>query len=394
VWLPDAMAGPTPVSALIHAATMVTAGIYMMIRSNVLYELAPTTQSIVAIVGALTAFVAGTSALRQLDIKKVLAYSTVSQLGYMVAACGLGAFVAGDFHLLTHAFFKAVLFLAAGSVIHGLEHGMHASHEQHVDPQDMRNMGGLARKMPITFVAFLLGGLALAGVPPLSGFFSKDEILVDALNHNLVVFALLAVTAVITAFYIGRQLVLVFSGKPRTEAAEHAHESNWLMTVPLIILTIGTVFGGVLNLPALHSLTDWLKPITVEDEVPVFNVGIAALFSILAIVALAGAWFLYRRPARANSEAEAGLGRFLYKAWHIDDIYQAVIVKPFYAISTVCAQVLDVGVIDGIVNGIGRLARSTAGSLRKLETGFVRTYGLIMLLGVVAVVAYFVLSAR
>ncbi|MCS6847428.1 MAG: NADH-quinone oxidoreductase subunit L [Anaerolineae bacterium] len=394
VWLPDAMAGPTPVSALIHAATMVTAGVYMMIRASVLYELAPATQAIVAIIGALTALVAGTSALRQLDIKKVLAYSTVSQLGYMVTACGLGAFIAADFHLLTHAFFKAALFLAAGSVIHGMEHGMHAAHGTHLDAQDMRHMGGLARKMPVTFVAFLLGGLALAGVPPLSGFFSKDEILLDAFKHNLPVFALLAVSSVVTAFYVGRQLALVFAGRPRSDAAAHVVESNWLMTVPLIALTIGTVFAGLFNFPATHPLTDWLAPVVQHGEAPKFDVVLAAVFSALAIGALAGAWFLYRNPERAQAEAETGLGRFLAKAWYFDDAYKSAIVKPFYVISTVCAQVIDVGMIDGAVNGVGRLFRNLGGSLRSVQTGFVRNYGLVMLVGVVVVVAYFVLNAR
>ncbi len=394
VWLPDAMAGPTPVSALIHAATMVTAGVYMMVRASVLYELAPATQAIVAIVGALTAFIAGTSALRQLDIKKVLAYSTVSQLGYMVAACGLGAFIAADFHLLTHAFFKAALFLAAGSVIHGMEHGMHAAHGAHVDPQDMRHMGGLARKMPVTFVAFLLGGLALAGVPPLSGFFSKDEILLDALKHNLPVFALLAVSSVVTAFYVGRQLTLVFAGRPRSEAAAHAVESNWLMTVPLIALTIGTVFAGLFNFPGAHPLTDWLAPVVQHGEAPKFDALLAAVFSALAVGALAGAWFLYRNSDRAQTETETGAGRFLAKAWYFDNAYKSAIVKPFYVISTVCAQVIDVGVIDAAVNGVGRLFRNFGGSLRSLQTGFVRNYGLVMLVGVVLVVAYFVLNAR
>lgn len=394
VWLPDAMAGPTPVSALIHAATMVTAGVYMMARASALYELAPATQAIVALVGALTAFVAGTSALRQLDIKKVLAYSTVSQLGYMVAACGLGAFIAANFHLLTHAFFKAALFLAAGSVIHGMEHGMHAAHGAHVDPQDMRHMGGLARKMPVTFVAFLLGGLALAGVPPLSGFFSKDEILLDALKHNLPVFALLAISSVVTAFYVGRQLTLVFAGQPRSEAATHAAESNWLMTAPLIALTIGTVFAGLFNFPDAHPLTDWLAPVVQHGEAPKFDALMAAVFSALAVGALAGAWLVYRNPDRAQTETETRMGRFLAQAWYFDGTYQSAIVKPFYFISTVCAQVIDVGVIDAAVNGVGHLFRNLGGLLRSFQTGFVRNYGLVMLVGVVLVVAYFVLNAR
>ncbi len=394
VWLPDAMAGPTPVSALIHAATMVTAGVYMMARASALYALAPATQAIVALVGALTAFVAGTSALRQLDIKKVLAYSTVSQLGYMVAACGLGAFIAADFHLLTHAFFKAALFLAAGSVIHGMEHGMRAAHGAHVDPQDMRHMGGLARKMPVTFVAFLLGGLALAGVPPLSGFFSKDEILLDALKHNLPVFALLAISSVVTAFYVGRQLTLVFAGQPRSEAAAHAAESNWLMTAPLIALTIGTVFAGLFNFPGTHPLADWLAPVVQHGEAPKFDALMAAVFSALAVGALAGAWLVYRNPDRAQTETETRMGRFLAQAWYFDSAYKSAIVKPFYVVSTVCAQVIDVGVIDAAVNGVGHLFRNLGGSLRSLQTGFVRNYGLVMLVGVVLVVAYFVLNTR
>ncbi len=391
VWLPDAMAGPTPVSALIHAATMVTAGVYMMVRAGVLYELAPLTQQIVALVGALTALVAGSSALRQFDIKKVLAYSTVSQLGYMAAACGLGAFIAADFHLLTHAFFKAALFLAAGSVIHGLAHGLHGAH---LDPQDMRHMGGLARRMPVTFVVFLLGGLALAGLPPLSGFFSKDEILLDALKHNVLVFALLAASAVITALYVGRQLVLVFAGQPRSAAAAGATESNWLMTVPLIALTIGTVLAGLFNFPTTHALTDWLAPVVPHGETPKFMPELAAVFTALGLGGLGAAWWLYHQPERRFDEAETALGRFLAGAWNFDAAYRAVVVKPFYALSTICAQVLDVGLIDGAVNGVGQLFRQAGIVLRSVQSGFVRSYGLMMLLGIVLAVAYFVLNAR
>lgn len=397
VWLPDAMAGPTPVSALIHAATMVTAGIYMMARAHAMFALAPATQAIVAIVGGLTAIVAGTSALRQMDIKKVLAYSTVSQLGFMVAAAGLGAYVASQFHLITHAFFKALLFLAAGSVIHGMEHLAHSHHAaQHTDPQDMRNMGGLRTKMPITFAAFLIGGLALAGIPPLSGFFSKDEIILAAWKHNPPVFVLLGLTAVFTAFYVGRQLKLVFFDRPRTPAAEHAAESPAVMTLPLIVLAIGAVIAGTINLPGGDGgwLHHWLEPALGKEAVEPFNIAIAGVFTLLSVLGLAAAWVVYRDPARATHEAESGVGRFLHRAWRLDDMYAAAVVKPFYAISTVCAQVLDVGVIDGVVNGIGRLFRTAADSLRQIQTGFVRNYGLIMLVGVVAVVAYFVLSAR
>lgn len=396
VWLPDAMAGPTPVSALIHAATMVTAGIYMMTRAHVLFEFAPTTQTLVAFIGAITAFVAGTSALRQYDIKKVLAYSTVSQLGFMVAAAGIGAYVASQFHLLTHAFFKALLFLAAGAVIHGMEH--HAKHghgDHHTDPQDMRNMGGLTKKMPITFVTFLIGGLALAGVPPLSGFFSKDEILTAAASKNIVIYAILGITAFITAIYVGRQLMLVFIGKPRSENAEHAAESPALMFIPLIVLAILAAVGGLLNLPLVNGgwLHNWLEPVIHEAPIPI-NVLIAGGSTVAAVVGLAIGFARYSVPDRAKNEAEGGLGNFLYRAWRFDDLYRAIIIKPFYAISTVCAQVIDVGVIDGVVNGVGKVTRGIAGGLRGMQTGFVRNYGLVMLMGVVVIVAYFILNAK
>ena len=407
VWLPDAMAGPTPVSALIHAATMVTAGIYMMTRAHVMYAAAPDTQALVAVIGALTAFVAGSVALTQFDIKKVLAYSTISQLGFMVAAAGLGAYVAGMFHLATHAFFKALLFLAAGSVIHGMEHlAKHGSRgaEEHsalstghsVDPQDMRNMGGLRQKMPVTFWTYVIGGLALAGVPPLAGFFSKDEIVADALAHNLPVFLLLAVAAVFTAFYVGRQLVMVFFGTARTEDAGHAQESGALMTTPLIALAVFAAVAGLINWPA-GSLAHWLAPVLGEAEVAPLNLGVAALFTLLALGALGAAWALYRNAfARADSpEPLAKLGplyTFLKRAWYIDALYQVVIVKLFYATSSFLARVFDIGGIDGLVNGTGALVRNAAVVLRRVQTGFVRSYGLMMLLGVVAVVAYFLLA--
>jgi NADH-quinone oxidoreductase subunit L len=400
VWLPDAMAGPTPVSALIHAATMVTAGIYMMTRSHVLYELAPATQSVVAIVGALTALVAAFAALTQNDIKKVLAYSTVSQLGFMVAAAGLGAYTAAMFHLITHAFFKALLFLGSGSVIHGMEHLSKGAAAHGADPQDMRNMGGLRKRMPITFITFVIGALALAGLPPLSGFWSKDEILIDALVHgDLIVLVLLTLTALMTAFYAGRQLFMVFFGQPRTEDAAHAAESGPLMTVPLILLAVGAAVIGVINLPGSLALKNTLAAVLGKESAPEFSVAVAAVYSVLALVGLGLAWLVYR-SAYATPESPEPLARFgplyrlSYNKWYLDEIYNAVIIKPFYAISTVCAQVLDVGVIDGIVNGAGKLARNAASSLRKLETGFVRTYGLMMLMGVVVVVAYFVLNAR
>jgi NADH-quinone oxidoreductase subunit L len=421
VWLPDAMAGPTPVSALIHAATMVTAGIYMITRAHVMYSAAPDTQTVVAIVGGLTALMAGSIALTQFDIKKVLAYSTISQLGFMVAAAGLGAYVAGIFHLTTHAFFKALLFLAAGSVIHGMEHlSKHGSvgAEEHgsegaqqvssrhlpgsaapqhsMDPQDMRNMGGLRQRMPVTFWTFVIGGLALAGVPPLAGFFSKDEIISDALAHNGLVFALLTVAALFTALYVGRQMIMVFFGRARTPEAEHAQESGSLMTLPMIALAVGVVFAGTLNLPGVGTLAHSLAPSVGDVEVEPLNIGIAAVFTVLALGGLAAAWVVYRDAfARADSpEPLARLGPvydFLKNAWYIDALYQNVIVKLFYAASSFLARVFDLGGIDGVVNGVGALVRRMSTWLRRAQTGFVRSYGLVMLLGVVAIVAYFLL---
>jgi NADH-quinone oxidoreductase subunit L len=269
IWLPDAMAGPTPVSALIHAATMVTSGIYLIVRSNVLFEIVRQSDALVlgivsspdlvAYVGAATALLAGLIAFTQFDIKKVLAYSTVSQLGFMIAAIGMGAYVAGMFHLVTHAFFKALLFLGSGSVIHGMEHGhheiSHGDHHDHFDPQDMRTMGGLKDKMPWTFRTYMVGALALAGIVPLAGFWSKDEILAHASSNGdlgisfTIVYWMLTAAAICTAFYMGRQLKMVFFGAPRHEAAKHAHESSPLMTTPLVILAVLAIVGGLLNFP-------------------------------------------------------------------------------------------------------------------------------------------------
>ncbi|HTL05490.1 MAG TPA: NADH-quinone oxidoreductase subunit L, partial [Gemmatimonadales bacterium] len=271
IWLPDAMAGPTPVSALIHAATMVTAGVYLVARTNVLFAMAPLSAGVVATVGAVTALFAATIGLRQYDIKKVLAYSTISQLGYMFLAVGSGAYVAGIFHLTTHAFFKALLFLGAGSVIHAMHHAYHATHS-HEDAQDMRNMGGLRSKLPWTFLLMLLATLAIAGVPPLSGFFSKDEILAAVFARGqsdgrwLVLWGMGLLTAFLTAFYMMRLLAMTFLGSSRTGAAEqeHLHEAPWIMTGPLLVLGVLTVAGGLLNLPAFagghEGLAHWLEP--------------------------------------------------------------------------------------------------------------------------------------
>ncbi len=355
VWLPDAMAGPTPVSALIHAATMVTSGIYLIVRSNVLFEIVRASHAVipvlnisspdlVAVTGAATALFAGLIAFTQFDIKKVLAYSTVSQLGFMIAAVGMGAYVAGMFHLITHAFFKALLFLGSGSVIHGMEHGHHHlahggdDHHDDFDPQDMRTMGGLRHKMPTTFAVYMIGALALSGIVPLAGFWSKDEILAHASANNGAVFTvvsvLLTLAAICTAFYMGRQLKMTFFGKPRHAAAEHAEESSPLMTRPLIVLAVLAVLGGLLNFPFFSqaaykaaeeahnfginlALEHWL-----EHSIPSFELtaegilhmphtptyiqwNVAILSTILAVAALLGAMLgVYRNRWQSADERD------------------------------------------------------------------------------------------
>ena len=411
VWLPDAMAGPTPVSALIHAATMVTAGVYMVTRSAVLYEMAPLSSGLVAWVGALTALLAATIAVGQFDIKRVLAYSTISQLGFMMAAVGLGGYTAGMFHLITHAFFKALLFLAAGSVIHGLQHGMHASAasqgaeaspasasplpppDPH-DPQDMRNMGGLRERQPLTFWTYTIGALALAGLPPLAGFFSKDEILADALERNPAIWLVLTVAAFFTAFYMGRQLWLIFFGRPRTEAAAHAEESGPVMTIPLILLALGSVVAGLINFPGPHPFADFIR----HHAAP-FNPTVALTSTVLALIALGLAYRIYRDRLRATTDPDPLLqtarGLFVgaYNAWYVDRSYHRVFVQGFYALAAFLARPVEAGVIDGTVNGVARLVRRTAGQLRRLQTGYVRQYALAVMVGVVAIVAWFLLSA-
>jgi NADH-quinone oxidoreductase subunit L len=276
VWLPDAMAGPTPVSALIHAATMVTSGVYLVARNHELFSASPTTQAWMIGIGWVTALLAATAAVAQFDIKRVLAYSTISQLGYMVAAVGLGAYVAGMFHLLTHGIFKALLFLGSGSIIHG-------THET----QDMRKMGGLKNAMPMTFWTYLIGSLALAGIFPLAGFWSKDEIIGSAWSSSKGTALALIATSILTAFYMGRQVALIFYGKQR-DTSYHAHESGPVMTWPLIILAVGTVLGGAINLPGLHWLDEWLKPVFevagAPTEPEAFNIPLA-LFTVVAALA-------------------------------------------------------------------------------------------------------------
>ncbi len=457
VWLPDAMAGPTPVSALIHAATMVTAGVYLVARSAPLYVLVPAVQTTVAVVGGLTALFAATIALGQYDIKKVLAYSTISQLGFMVAAVGMGAFTAGMFHLVTHAFFKALLFLSAGSVIQGVEHGHHhvehdpvlkkkLKHDQHFDPQDMRNMGGLRTQMKTTFWVYLIGAVALAGIPPLAGFWSKDEILAEALHLNPLVYWMLTIAAFFTAFYMGRQVLMVFFGEPRSEAAAHARENPPVMTVPLIILAALSAIGGVLNLPGLDNFTVWLgHTIKIEEAVTGirnagaaaaaggFNPLVAAISTGLALVAIFLAYVLYFRrypeflktpPARRKADPLGNILGPVYVGmehkWWVDELYWKVILNPYIALSRFLADAVDwrfwhdwfhevviaggyrqlsrllsvrvdLGVIDAIANGLATVTQASAGRLRRVETGYVRNYALAVFLGVVVIIGYLAL---
>jgi NADH-quinone oxidoreductase subunit L len=396
VWLPDAMAGPTPVSALIHAATMVTAGVYLVARSSPLYEMVPLAQNMVTWVGALTAIFAATIAAGQNDIKKVLAYSTISQLGFMVAAVGMGAFVAGIFHLVTHAFFKALLFLAAGSVILGMEHGAeHGNGHSTEDPQDMHNMGGLRKKMPVTFWVYLLGALALAGVAPLAGFFSKDEILTAASTFNPAVFVLLIQAAFLTAFYMGRQVLMVFFGKSRTKSAEHAVESPAVVTIPLIILAVLSVVGGFLNFPGVHTLGKWLEHTFGKPEEAHFVWAIAGGSLAVALLGIFIAWLIYGRKPQTKAEAKdplasrlGGVYTGMANKWWVDELYHAVIIRPFEKIADFLTHPVDLGVIDGIGNGLGSLTRAISNWWGRFQTGYVRTYALTILFGLVTVLGY------
>ena len=389
VWLPDAMEGPTPVSALIHAATMVTAGVYVIARSAVIFEISPIAGPVVATVGAVTAFVAATIALAQTDIKRVLAYSTISQLGYMFLAVGAAGHVAGMFHLMTHAFFKALLFLGAGSVIHGLD-----------NEQDMRKMGGLRKHMPVTAATMAVGTIAIAGIPPLAGFWSKDEILGVAFERGgwfgfLWVIGL--VTALITAFYMTRQFVLVFLGQPRWGEELHPHESPRTMTIPLLVLAGLSIVGGFINTPFRLSLEHFLEPSFhgVELAHPSDNLGTFLLLAALSVGAgLAGAAaavLAYNRPAELWEKFEASFGKvwgWWQKGYRVDDAYGALVVAPGKKAAEVAAFRFDLGVVDGLVNGVGKAVRLLAARLRPLQNGLVRSYGLLFTAGVVAVVTW------
>jgi NADH-quinone oxidoreductase subunit L len=404
-WLPDAMAGPTPVSALIHAATMVTAGVYLVARTNVLFALAPLTSTIVAGIGALTALFAATIALRQYDIKKVLAYSTVSQLGYMFVGVGTGAYAAGLFHLATHAFFKALLFLGAGSVIHAMHHAYHVSHS-HEDAQDMRNMGGLRHSMPWTFGLMMVATLAIAGIPPFSGFFSKDEILAAAFARGgeapvyYVFYGMGILAALLTAYYMARLMAMTFMGENRTGERErpHLHEAPWIMTGPLVVLGVLSFVGGVLNLPHLvgghAALERWLEPVLApalaiggvvmpEGSTEYLLVGAAVAIGVIGLL-LGFRATLGRRMVPAKDAApDTGLALVLNRKYYVDELYDRLVVRPLVWLSRVVLwRGVDQGLVDGAaVNGSAWASRLAGGGLRLLQSGHVGAYVVLFLVG-------------
>jgi NADH-quinone oxidoreductase subunit L len=390
-WLPDAMEGPTPVSALIHAATMVTAGVYLVARAHALFERSGVALDVVAWVGVLTAVFAATIGLVQTDIKRVLAYSTVSQLGYMFVGVGVGAYAAGVYHLVTHAFFKALLFLGAGSVIHALS-----------GEQDLRKMGGLARRLPVTWYTMLIATVAISGLPPFSGFFSKDEILAGAFFAGKpAIFALGLVGSALTAFYMWRLVFLTFLGRSRVDhdVAHHVHESPAVMTVPLAILAILAAGAGVWGLPGEHgsAIGRFLAPVLDGGhEAEAGHHGPAwALMAVSVGAALAGllvAWEMYLR-GRADlgkiGVPQNAVHRLLLNKYYVDELYDRLFVRPLFALSRWCAEAFDAGVIDGAVNGVALLIERLAARLRRYQTGFVMNYALSMLVGVVALLGWF-----
>ncbi len=437
VWLPDAMAGPTPVSALIHAATMVTAGVYLVVRASTLFAMAPTASLAVALVGAVTALFAATIGLKQWDIKKVLAYSTVSQLGFMFAAVGMGAYVAGVFHLMTHAFFKACLFLGSGAVIHAMHHALHATHSD-ADAQDMRNMGGLRKYMPITWATMGIATLAIAGIPPFSGFFSKDEIVgaawIGAAGESplaqasllglpgtlwmALIAILLSVAAFMTAFYMGRLMIYTFYGPNRTGDAErgHLHEVGWTLTVPLVVLAFLSTIGGLFNVdshvPIVNwfsfaaiggdaALHGWLHPVVEGAEqvwatympatpAPHHAAWPIALAIVIEVVGLALAWRMLKpealKPADEMAPYSTPLGKVLYNKWYVDELYDRIVVKPVTALSNAFYVVVDRLAIDGLIDriiGHGSVMLGLAAG--RVQSGQVNTYAFIIVVGALVV---------
>ncbi|MDQ6736303.1 MAG: NADH-quinone oxidoreductase subunit L [Gemmatimonadota bacterium] len=432
VWLPDAMAGPTPVSALIHAATMVTAGVYLIVRSSFLFSMSPVASITVAVVGGITALFAATIAIKQWDIKKVLAYSTISQLGYMFVGVGVGAYSAGVFHLATHAFFKALLFLGAGSVIYALHEAYHHT-GSHADAQDMRNMGGLKKAMPVTWVLMWIATLAISGIPPFAGFFSKDSILGSVFEHAdhstlasatwlgmsghtalLAVYVFGLAAAFLTAVYMTRMMLYTFHGQSRAtdEEQKHLREAPWIMTGPLVVLGALSLFGGWLNLPSITSflgpvgsLDRWLEPVVGHATIAVTNgVALETAYSteaalvgaaiLIAVVGIAIALFLLRPASlvpKAESPEEHGFEKVLANKYYVDEVYDVAIVKPTYGLSkNVLWRGLDAGIIDNLfVNGSAALARGLGWLGSRMQTGSTGVYAWAIVIGAIAVLSAF-----
>ena len=411
VWLPDAMAGPTPVSALIHAATMVTAGVYMVARCSIIFASAPAILTVVAVIGTLTALFAATIGIVQNDIKKVLAYSTISQLGYMFLAMGVGAFSAGIFHVMTHAFFKALLFLGAGSVIHSMHH-----------EQDIQHYGGLRKHMPKTAGTFLIAALAISGIPPLSGFFSKDEILWYSFANGGFLFWLIgALTAFITAFYMFRLYFLTFEGKERfghekpastrSNRGEHPHESPNVMVIPLIILAVLSAIGGFIGIPEIFSgehgniFHGWLEPVFKNAERKLAIYGLHTHFQeiLLMTISVAGAagsiffarYIYLRKPSIASGTAKKfkSIYNLLWNKYFVDELYDATVINPIVKTSdSFLWRIADNKIIDGLVNGIASLIGSASGVIRKMQTGVAQFYAVIMMVGIAAALFWIILS--
>ncbi|MFZ9660414.1 MAG: NADH-quinone oxidoreductase subunit L [Chitinophagaceae bacterium] len=385
-WLPDAMAGPTPVSALIHAATMVTAGIYMIARSNILFTLAPVTPTVIAIIGLSTAILAASIALKQNDIKKVLAYSTVSQLGLMFLGLGVGAYTGAVFHVMTHAFFKALLFLGAGSVIHAMHH-----------EQDILKMGGLKKYLPITHISFLVGCIAIAGIPPFAGFFSKDELLMGAYAKNPIYFIGGLFTSLLTAFYMFRLYSLTFLGKFRgsREQEHHLHESPWAMTIPLLVLAVFSIGSGFLGIPELfatesHWLEKFLQPIFSAStalekphQIPHNVEWMLMAVTVLLILIITFIAILKFGKASVKTEQAKGFGKLMQNKWYVDELYDAIISRPLTYTGKFLNNIVERFVIDGAVNGVGKLVQYGGRQLRWLQSGQVGSYLLIMILATI-----------
>jgi NADH-quinone oxidoreductase subunit L len=388
-WLPDAMEGPTPVSALIHAATMVTAGVFLLVRMSPVLALSSSGRATIAVIGGLTAFVAATIATSQKDIKKVLAFSTVSQIGYMVLAVGVGAYGAAIFLMVSHAFFKALLFLGSGSVIHALG-----------GEQDMRKMGGLAKWLPLTFPTFLVGWLTISGLPPLAGFWAKGDVLSNVYAHNKILWVLGVVTAVLTAYYMSRLFVLTFRGSERFREVTHGHdphESPVVMTLPLVILAVLSVLGGALDLPWAHgfSLTHFLSPTfgyvaPVAAQSTALQTGLALIDVAAAVIGLFAAFTIWRSRVESSTFEKP----FFEHVWRWDDAYDATLGRPLTALSHATNDLVENRVIDAGVDGLGAAVRRSGEGIRKLQAGLVRQYALAMVLGVTVIVVYLVGRVR